>query len=85
LSNVSITLLAMRRSPCHIHLARTEPETRRIAMHDDYTSLAWAEQHQQVSTMIHKLFRKTAAVFIRLNALQFDAPWQHAAKRDKCR
>lgn len=54
-------------------------------MHDDYTSLAWAEQHQQVSTMIHKLFRKTAAVFIRLNALQFDAPWQHAAKRDKCR
>jgi len=50
-------------------------------MQEDFNGPVWAEQHQQVSTMIHKLFSKTAAVFIRLNAFQYDAPWQHAAKR----
>jgi hypothetical protein len=85
LSILSSALLAALSARCHIHLARTTPIYAEDAMHDDFHGPEWADQHQQVTTMIHKVFSKIAAVFICLNALQFEAPWQREADRQDCR
>jgi hypothetical protein len=55
-----------------------------MAMRDDFHSQAWAENHRQLSTAIHKLGRSVFAVFEKLQALQFDAPWRvRPTKREK--
>ncbi len=53
-------------------------------MRDDFHSQAWAENHRQLSGAIHKLIRVTMVAFEKLQAYQFDAPWQNRrARRDK--
>lgn len=48
-------------------------------MHD-YESAAWADHHDQVSRGLDRLFGDILAAFRRLQAMRFDAPWQHRAR-----
>ena len=54
-------------------------------MHDDFESAAWAANHAHLSDAIHKLAADIMAGFERLNAIQFDAPWQRETKPRACR
>lgn len=50
-------------------------------MRDDYLSADWADHHRQASRAIHKLVHRAWLAMIRLNAIQFDAPWRRQPAR----
>lgn len=52
-------------------------------MRDDFLSRDWNEQHASMSGAIERLVRTTLAGIARLNARQFEAPWQHRT-RGRC-
>ena len=45
-------------------------------MSNDYDSAAWAEHHHQVSDALAHLLAKVLHAFERLNAIEYDAPWE---------
>ncbi|MBO9623557.1 MAG: hypothetical protein J7500_12680 [Sphingomonas sp.] len=47
----------------------------------DYDDAVWADHHQHVSSGLAKLFDDIAGAFRRLNAIEYDAPWQKEAER----
>ena len=53
-------------------------------MHDDFESAVWAANHANFSRSIHKLVADIMVGFTRLNAIQFDAPWQRETKTREC-
>jgi hypothetical protein len=44
-------------------------------MSNDYESAAWADNYQHLTTGIAALFDKLSYAFKRLNAIEYDAPW----------
>lgn len=52
-------------------------------MNEDFASREWAANHQQLSTDVANAFRTLWRGFERLNAAQFDAPWQR--KQGECK
>jgi hypothetical protein len=60
---------------------------RRIAMHDDFHSRAWADNHHRLSgairAAIHKLARDFSEAMARKNAYEFDAPWLRPTRAAK--
>lgn len=49
-------------------------------MRDDFLSRDWGEQHASLTRAIEQLVRSTMAGIARLNARQYEAPWQHRSK-----
>lgn len=49
-------------------------------MSNDFDSAAWAQSHSQLSDAIATFFEKAAYAFERLNAIEYDAPWQRASR-----
>ena len=47
-------------------------------MRDDFTTAAWADNHDQLAGAMRAMFRKAAHAFERLQAIAYDAPWRHA-------
>lgn len=45
-------------------------------MSNDYEGAAWADRHHAVSNALTHLFRQMAHAFERLNAIEYDAPWE---------
>lgn len=45
-------------------------------MSRDYESADWADHHSDVSTGLAHLFAALAHAFERLNAIEYDAPWE---------
>lgn len=45
-------------------------------MSHDYESAAWADHHADLSAGLHRLFEALAHAFERLNAIEYDAPWE---------
>jgi hypothetical protein len=45
-------------------------------MSNDYESAAWADHHWQISAGLTHLFHDLAHAFERLNAIEYDAPWE---------
>jgi hypothetical protein len=52
-----------------------------MTMRDDFHSAAWAGNHHQLSTAIHKAVRSINHGFEWLSARQFDAPWCEKPRR----
>lgn len=50
-------------------------------MANDFGSRIWSENHAVVSHGLSKLFDKLAYAFRRLQAIEYDAPWEREAKR----
>jgi hypothetical protein len=46
-------------------------------MRDLIEARAWADHGHSFSEAVAGLFAATRVAFERLNAIQFDAPWQH--------
>jgi hypothetical protein len=81
---MSNDLLASRYERTHKHPVVNARAKRRMAMRDDFHSQAWAENHRQLSSAIHKLVRAVGETFDKLTAYQFEAPWLvRRGKRDK--
>jgi hypothetical protein len=49
-------------------------------MSPDYEGAAWADHHRDLSAGLAYLFHEIAHAFERLNAIEYDAPWE----RDRC-
>ncbi|WP_158298772.1 hypothetical protein [Sphingomonas psychrotolerans] len=49
-------------------------------MSNDYESAEWADRHHALSAGLALLFHQLAHAFERLNAIEYDAPWE----RDRC-
>jgi hypothetical protein len=79
LSILSNALLAGTSGFRHIPAIGNAPPIRRQTMHDDFESATWADNHASLSNAIHKLIADIMAGFTRLNAIQFDAPWDRQA------
>lgn len=45
-------------------------------MRYEFQDKAWAEERHHLAGAIHKLIEDIGTSFARLNAIQFDAPWQ---------
>ncbi len=50
-------------------------------MANDFDSRAWSENHGTMSHGLGKFFNKLAYAFRRLQAIEYDAPWEREAKR----
>ena len=50
-------------------------------MSNDYDSATWADHHRHVSAGLARLFKATLHAFRRLNAIEYDAPWERS---DRC-
>jgi hypothetical protein len=50
-------------------------------MSNDYDSAAWADHHHQVSNALADLLATVFHAFERLNAIEYDAPWERG---DRC-
>ncbi|HEY0413707.1 MAG TPA: hypothetical protein VGD66_11235 [Allosphingosinicella sp.] len=48
-------------------------------MRDEIDSRMWVEHHEAFSSQVASLFAAAGEAFRRLNAIQFDAPWQRPA------
>lgn len=46
----------------------------------DFDSDAWAEGHAHLSDAIARLFDKVAYAFQRLQAIEYDAPWERVRR-----
>lgn len=49
-------------------------------MQSDFESAAWASSHKQLSDMIASWIDKISYAFQRLQAIQYDAPWERAPR-----
>lgn len=47
-------------------------------MQSDFESAAWADNHKLMSAMVKSWIDKVVYAFKRLNAIQYDAPWERA-------
>ena len=45
-------------------------------MNRDFDGAAWADSHHQLSEAIAAFFDKLGYVFERLQAIEYDAPWE---------
>ena len=45
-------------------------------MNRDFDDVAWADHHLQLSDAIASFFDKLAYAFERLQAIEYDAPWE---------
>jgi len=45
-------------------------------MSNDYESAAWADRHHALSSALADLLHQVAHAFERLNAIEYDAPWE---------
>jgi hypothetical protein len=45
-------------------------------MSNDYESTAWADHHHHVSAGFAHLLKQVLHAFKRLNAIEYDAPWE---------
>lgn len=52
-------------------------------MNEDFASREWAENHQRFSADIGKALKTLWRGFERLNAAQFEAPWER--KQGECK
>lgn len=50
-------------------------------MTNDFDGQAWSENHQHVSRGLSGIFDKLSYAFKRLQAIEYDAPWEREAKR----
>ena len=49
-------------------------------MNRDFEHAAWADHHHQLSDAIARLFEKVAHAFRRLQAIEYDAPWERVRR-----
>jgi hypothetical protein len=54
-----------------------------MKMLDHVDSRMWADHGHDFSAFVASALSKAFAAFQRLNAIQFDAPWQHEGRRPK--
>ncbi|HVJ02523.1 MAG TPA: hypothetical protein VM662_10090 [Sphingomonas sp.] len=52
-------------------------------MSNDFESKAWSDSHGAMSDGVGALFHKLIHAFKRLNAIEYDAPWQREADRTR--
>ncbi|RYD68583.1 MAG: hypothetical protein EOP58_00015 [Sphingomonadales bacterium] len=52
-------------------------------MNRDFDGAAWADSHHHLGDAIGALFEKLAFAFRRLQAIQYDAPWERVRRRGK--
>ncbi|WP_375288112.1 hypothetical protein [Sphingomonas sp.] len=50
-------------------------------MRDDFLSADWAREHRKTGRDFHKVLKHIARAWVRLSAIQFDAPWRRRATR----
>jgi hypothetical protein len=50
-------------------------------MNNDFDGRIWSDNHDTVSHGLGKLFDKLAYAFKRLQAIEYDAPWEREAER----
>jgi hypothetical protein len=56
------------------------PLARRSDVQSDFESAAWADSHKHLSDMIASWIDKASYAFQRLQAIQYDAPWECARR-----
>ena len=53
-------------------------------MTNDFDSRDWSDHHHSVSRGIGGIFNKLAYASKRLQAIEYDAPWEREAERIRC-